>query len=113
MASRLNLEVDQGADTPVVLVFKNADETDADFTGSQFRMQLRRFIDDDKCADELTTENGRIEFEGSAVTLHFPASVTSAMKAAAYVYDLEHVSASGYVTRLVEGEVRIRREVTR
>jgi hypothetical protein len=35
------------------------------------------------------------------------------MKAAAYVYDLEHVSASGYVTRLVEGEVRIRREVTR
>jgi hypothetical protein len=41
------------------------------------------------------------------------ASATGAIEEAIYVYDLEIVSGSGTVTRLLEGEVTVNPEVTR
>jgi len=68
--------------------------------------------------DELTSKNERIVVEldkrrRQLVTLKFPAEVTAQIPAAKYVYDLEAVSSSGLVKRLLEGAFILKGEVTR
>jgi hypothetical protein len=115
MATRVNFDIDQGSDTVVPLTFQDSEGTAINFFGSTFRMQLRKLPDDAKYVDELSTDNGRItsNLTDGIVNLVFPSSVTSALRPVSYVYDLEQVNGEGKVTRLIEGEIRFRREVTR
>jgi hypothetical protein len=64
---------------------------------------------------ELTTGNGRIALGGSAgtITLHHLGHRHAALTAGRGVYDLELVSGSGIVTRLLQGVCTISRNVTR
>ena len=59
--------------------------------------------------------DGRITLGGVAgtVTLNLSATVTAAIPANQYAYDLELVSGSGQVTRLLEGFATVDAEVTR
>ena len=77
------------------------------------RMQLRPTIESETVSDELTTENERISLDEGTLVLSFPNATTSGMTAGVYAYDLEIVSSQGMVTRVMEGTVTIRPEVTR
>lgn len=115
MASTYDIVVDQGSDYSLPFKFKDAEGTVKDLTGCTARMQLRRTPQADAVADELTTENDRIEVDATAgtVTVIFPHAVTSALDAGRYAYDLELIDADGDVTRVLEGAVILRQEVTR
>lgn len=105
----------QGATFSRVLTWRDENNDAINLSGYTARMQLRESTDAGDAFVSLTTENGGIALGGAAgtVTLTISAADTAAIGETAGVYDLELVSAGGVVTRLLEGEVLISREVTR
>lgn len=112
MATRYDFSIDQGSDTSIPVRLLDAEGTALDLTGATAEMQLRRTPVCESAADELSTENGRIEISGDTATIIFPHQVTEKMAAGRYLYDLE-VTLDGNVTRVLEGAITIRREITR
>lgn len=89
-------------------------------SGYSARMQVRTSVEATTVAVEATTGNGRIVIAaptGSPVvnqaTVTIDAVTMAALAAGAYRYDLEIVSPTGVVTRLVEGGFAVKAEVTR
>jgi hypothetical protein len=78
-------------------------------------MQVRATLEAATALIELTTANGRIALGGAAgtITLSISATDTEALTSGRAVYDLELVSGSGIVTRLLQGVATISRNVTR
>lgn len=113
MATRYDFVIDQGSDTSIPISFKDAEGAPVNYTGYGARMQLRKSPICCTASDELSTANGRIEVEDNTVTIVFPHAVTEQMSATRYAYDLELVSPSDEVTRVLEGFVTLRQEVTR
>lgn len=86
-----------------------------DLTGYTARMHIRKSVSSAEILHLLTTENGKIQLtpaEGRIV-LSVTATDTAALTFTSAVYDLELVSPSGYVTRLLQGNVSLIKEVTR
>lgn len=114
MARRIVLSIDQGTDTRVSVSISDATGTPIDLTGASARMQLRTQINAPDFVDELTTDNGRIAIgDAGTLSLIFPNGVTTDTPAGTYVYDLEMVDSDGLVSRVMEGTITIRPEVTR
>lgn len=88
--------------------------TPVGLSGFTARMKIKRTLTSAAAYIELTTVNGRIVLDDSAktITLLVSAVDTAALDFTTAVYDLELVSGSGVVTRLVEGEVTLHKEVT-
>ena len=78
------------------------------------RMQVRRTVDSATPLITLTTENGRIFISGNEglITLIISATDTAALTSSG-VYDLEIISASGLVSRVIQGTFTLSPEVTR
>ena len=84
-------------------------------TGYTARMQVRQSIASSVILLNLTTENGGIVIDALTGTIKL---TQTALQTAAYtwrrgVYDLELMSPSGFVTRLMQGAVETSPEVTR
>jgi hypothetical protein len=92
----------------------STDGTPWDLTGYTARMQVRTTVEaTDKLLD-LTTSSG-ITLGGSAGTVAITVSATgmAALISGRHVYDIEVVSGSGTVTRILEGKFIVKAEVTR
>ena len=78
------------------------------------RMQVRRTLESSTALITLTTANNGIEIDGDegAVTVRMSSSETSGISSSG-VYDIELIDSSGNVSRLVQGEFLLSREVTR
>lgn len=110
-----DIYMEQGATYNQPLVWKDSSGTAVNVTGYTARMQIRRTLDATTVILTLTTENGRITVGGSngLITLLVSAADTAALTTFCGVYDLEVISPAGVVTRLLEGQVEISKEVTR
>jgi hypothetical protein len=88
--------------------------TPVDLSNYSARMQVRRTYDSTAVALSLVSGTG-ITLGGTAGTIILEANptTTAAIPSGQYVYDLEMVSATGNVTRLVEGTFIVDPEVTR
>lgn len=87
-----------------------------DLSGCAARMHVRSRVNSPEVLLELTTGNGRIVLGGASgvITLQLSAVETEAIGWLRGVYDLEIVrTVDGWVRRLLEGGVKISREVTR
>ena len=115
MADTYQLEINQGADLEISFILNDENGTPINLTGYTARMQLRTSYNSATVEMELTTANGRIVITPllGKIALNAPASITTNLIAQQYVYDLEMVSGSGYVTRVVQGDVIVSPEVTR
>ena len=109
-----NFLVEQGATYSQVITYKEAGVA-INLTGYTARLQVRSTLESASTVVELTTANGRIVLGGAAgtITLTISATDTAALTAGRGVYDLELVSGSGIVTRLLQGVATISRNVTR
>jgi hypothetical protein len=107
--------IEQGATFRYSLIWKDSDNLPIDITGYTARMQVRKSFNSNDPLLSLTTENGGIALGGilGTIVVTATATLTAAIDVRAGVYDLELQSASGVVTRLVEGKVTINPEVTR
>lgn len=115
LAGRYNIICDQGSTFQRVIEIKDTDGTVFPLTGYTARMQIRREVDATSTIIELTTENGRIVVYTSlgAIELKLSASETAGMARGGY-YDLEIIkTATGEVQKVLRGEFRLEKEVTR
>lgn len=111
----LSLDVDSSQFAPYTSGGELSFHTPINLTGYTARMQIREDITSGTVLISLTTENGGITLGGvfGTITLLIMASVTAAIAWTTAVYDLEIISPSGIVTRLVEGRITVSPEVTR
>ena len=110
-----DFSINQGTDLTVPLVLKNSDGSLLNLFGYSCRMQVRRTKGAHCLVDDLSTQNGRIEIDSTEarIVIKFPNEVTSKYPPLALVYDIELVSASNEVTRILEGNIDVSAGVTR
>ena len=113
-ATTYDILIEQGATYSQLVTYKESGVA-VNLTGYTARMQVRSTLESATSVVELTTANGRIALGGAAgtITLTISATDTAALTAGRGVYDLELVSGSGIVTRLLQGVATISRNVTR
>jgi hypothetical protein len=113
-ATTYDILLEQGATFSQVITYKD-NGVAVNLTGYTARMQVRATLESASTLVELTTANGRIALGGTAgtITLTISATDTAALTSGRGVYDLELVSGSGIVTRLLQGVATISRNVTR
>lgn len=111
--ANLDLVMYQGASWDYQLTW-NVSNAPVDLTSYTARMQVRPTYDSTAVALSLTTGSG-ITLGGTAGTILLEASAvtTAGVAEGQYVYDLELVTASNGVTRLVGGNFIVDPEVTR
>ena len=110
-----DIVIEQGATFTFNLTWKDSLGAPINLSGYTARMQVRKSVKDTAKMLDLTVANGAITLGGALGTIAIVASatLTSAMDSVKGVYDIEVESATGVVTRLAEGEVTIKLEVTR
>lgn len=115
VAANTDLTIEQGATFTHQFVWNDSNGVPIDITGYTARMQIRQTVGSVGFEVELTTENGGITLGGAlgTVDLLISATATAALDFLAAVYDLELVSPTSIVTRLVKGSVVLDKEVTR
>lgn len=107
--------IEQGATFTVPLVWKDSNGRLVDLTGYTARMQIRASVSAPDVLLELTSGNGRIvlDIPTATITLKLTATETAAITWTKGVYDLEMMTSQGAVTRLLQGQVSVSKEVTR
>jgi hypothetical protein len=114
-AAKHDLVIEQGATFRLQLVWKDPAGVPIDITNSTVRMQIRHSTYDAQPILSLTS------LPSAGLTLTNPGTIdilitdeqTTALAVPRGVYDIEIESQSGVVTRLIEGRVTIKQEVTR
>jgi hypothetical protein len=115
-ASKLNLPaIEKGATYRHTLLWKDSLNTPINLTGCTAKLQVRETIDSSIVLLELSTVNlglvitpllGKIE-------LYISDETTTLLNGIGGVYDLEIYFNNGDTTRLIEGKVTFKAEVTR
>lgn len=115
MAETYELAIDQGSTLLVPFTLKDETGSVLNLTGYSARMQMRTAYASPSPVLNLTSASGTILIDANLgkLTLSASADVTAALPARRYVYDIEIVSASGFVTRIVQGNAVVSPEVTR
>lgn len=116
LAGRYNIVCDQGSTFVREIELMDSDETPYNLAGYTARMQVRREVDaTGNPLIELTTVNGRIVLYPTTgiIELKLSPSETASLARGGY-YDLEIVQTStGKVFKVLRGEFRLEKEVTR
>ena len=115
LAGKYNMVCDQGSTFVRIIEIKDADGAVFSLTGYTARMQVRRDVDTSTTLIELTSANGRIAINGAlgAITMTLTPDLTAALTRGG-VYDLEIVkTATGEVYKVIRGEFRLEKEVSR
>jgi len=121
LAGIYNIVCEQGTTFVRVITLEYPDPDDPesyipwDFTDYTARMQIRRTIESSTVMIELTTENDGIEFTNPSVgelTVRMTAEQTADLTSSG-VYDLEIISDTDEVSRLIQGNFTLNLEVTR
>ena len=119
MAAEYTLVIEQGATLRRSFVYKTgatvADATPVNLTNYTARSQVRPTFASTTVWAEWTTENGGLTLHGATgkIDMYSSAALTTNMPAATGVWDIELVSPSGDVIRMLEGPAQTTPEVTR
>jgi hypothetical protein len=126
-AGRYSFTIEQGATLDFELAYKDSDNNPVDLTGYQGRMQLRPSVGSDikyiTLSSSLDLDGTGLNFSGSdglnpptsgTIGIFISAESSSLLDFGEAVYDLELATGSQFpiVTRLLEGQVRLSKNVT-
>ena len=126
-AGRYSFTIEQGATLDFELAYKDSSNDPIDLTGYQGRMQLRPSVGSDTVyitlSSSLEPDGTGLNFQGSdglnpytsgTIGIFISANSSSQLDFNEAVYDLEIASGSDYpvVTRLLEGQVKLSKNVT-
>jgi len=110
MAAIANLTIDQGATFSSDVTVKDAQDNAFNLTGYTAVAKLAKGFASTKTRTNMTTSIATDATTG-VVTLSLTATETSALDAERYVYDLE-ITSGAAVTRVIEGIITVRPQVT-
>ena len=124
-AGKYSFSIEQGATTSFQVVYKDANGTPVNLSGYHARMQIRETIGSStiigRLSSSLDADGTGLNLSGSAGTLpltsgsigvYISAASSSAFSFDTAVYDLELVTGIT-VTRLLQGTIKLDKEVTR
>ena len=126
-AGRYSFTIEQGATLDFELAYKDSDNNPIDLTGYQGRMQIRPSVGSDvtyiTLSSSLDVDGTGLNFSGSegvnppesgTIGIFISAASSSLLDFSEAVYDLELATGSDYpiVTRLLEGQVQLSKNVT-
>lgn len=114
-AGRYDIEIEQGSDYVLNILYQDTDNDPIDLSTYTARMQLRESSDSSSSLIELTNTNGRITL-GQAdpnIVLELTAGDTASLDFDYAFYDLEVVSSSATVSKVLRGSVKLIREFTK
>jgi hypothetical protein len=118
-AARHHLVIEQGATFTLQLAWKDEQGQPVDLSGYHIRAQVRPsaasstvLLAMDSDAPAPGVSFGALDASG-VIDITVTATVTAGLDFNSAVYDLEAEAPAGYVTRLLEGNMRLSREVTR
>lgn len=124
-AGKYSFTVEQGATTSFQVVYKDANGTPVNLTGYHARMQIREeksatavicklssSLDADGTGLNLSGSAGNLPLSSGSIGVYISAASSSGFNFDTAYYDLELV-AGGTVTRLLQGSVKLDKEVTR
>jgi hypothetical protein len=113
IAGIYNITMDQGAQWTLQVDYDNNNGTPFNLTGYTARMQVRPKFGADNAVLTLSSVTGGIVITPLTGTLVLTATTvqTGDIPGGFYVYDLE-IDSGGVVTRLMQGSVTIRDQVT-
>lgn len=111
-AVNYDLDIEQGATFSRLFIWKDAQGAPIDLMGCSARMQVRPSVSSELVLLDLSLGNG-LTLGGvtGEIELEISAQQTAAMKRGG-VFDLEIVNGET-VTRLIQGVIRLSKEVTR
>ena len=111
-----NFTIEQGTTFTRQFKYKTSEGVGIDLTNYAVRMQVRKTIDSDTTELDIDESSGLSVGTTSdtqhIITLTIPASTTANLSFDNAVYDLE-IEISGEVTRLLQGKIKLSKEVTR
>ena len=110
MAAIANLTIDQGATFSSDVTVKDAQDNAFNLTGYTASAKLAKGFASTRTRTNMTTSIATDATTG-VVTLSLTATETSALDAERYVYDLE-ITSGATVTRVIEGIITVRPQVT-
>ena len=108
MATKLNLFIDQGTDFSTTIEVADDDGDPINLTTYTSRSQIRKHYTSTTYNSLVVTQNAN-----GVITVSMNAATSANIAGGRYVWDLELVSSSNVVSRIVEGIVTINPEVTR
>lgn len=124
-AGKYSFSIEQGATTSFQVVYKDANGTPVNLGGYHARMQIRETIasstvicrlsssrDADGTGLNLSGSVGTLPVASGSIGVYISAASSSGFTFDTAVYDLELVSGSE-VTRLLQGTIKLDKEVTR
>ena len=112
MASILNQVIDQGTTfSKQITVYETDGTTIQNLTGYTVTSQLRKNYTSTAYTAILATV--QTPATNGVIVMSLTAVETAALKSGRYVYDLQIAAADGTVTRVIEGVITIRPEVTK
>lgn len=115
-AGILDITIEQGTSISRTFTVTTDGSTPVDLTGYSCRMQIREDTDSKAVIASYNNSNGKLTVSSPAsgvLTWTVTNTETAAYKFNTAVYDLEIISGSGIVTRLLQGEVTLSKEVTK
>ena len=111
MAAVANLSIDQGATFTSDITVKDMNGNVFDLTGYTASAKLANGYSSTRTRTTITTAFATDRTTG-VLTISLTANQTAALDAERYVYDVEITSGSGSVTRVLEGIITVRPEVS-
>ena len=124
-AGKYSFTVEQGSTTSFQVVYKDANGTPVDLSGYHARMQIRETkdsatvicrlsssLDADGTGLNLSGSAGNLPLSSGSIGIYISAASSSGFSFDTAYYDLELVT-GGTVTRLLQGSVKLDKEVTR
>ncbi len=126
-AGKYTFTIEQGSTVDFEIQYKDASNNPVDLTGYSGRMMIRSgyadgspttyvtllsSLDPDGTGLNFNGSNGTTPLTSGSIGIFISAASSSALTFSEALYDLEIVSGSA-VTRLLEGKVRLSKEVTR
>lgn len=115
LAGRYNMVCDQGSTFERSIELQDSDGTAYNLTGYTARMHVRREIETSSTIIELTTANNRIVIYpiSGIIELKLTPTETAGLTRSGH-YDLEiQQTSTGKVFKVLRGEFRLEKEVTR
>lgn len=111
---KVNLTIEQGTTFRYKFAWVDAKKRAINLTGFTARMQIKAAITDSAFLVELTTANSKLAISEPTgiVSLYLSDAETTAFTWSKGVYDIELISPTGDVYRMVSGSVTVSKEVT-
>jgi hypothetical protein len=113
-AGRYNFEIEEGATFTRTITYTDNEDTAIDLAGSTVRMQIRDNYSAADAVISLSTPSTGITLsnETGKFTITMTATQTESLGIKQGVYDIEVEYDNGTVERILEGRVKISRQVT-